>query len=97
MVCDVHFIFDSSYHVGTDVFAVVEGLQTAPYSRPVVFGEFGFGWSGVVDVHRGGIGVDPLLDFDCASAVIDFVGYIRGLGGDVTNLADEGDLLFHLL
>jgi hypothetical protein len=33
-----------------------------------------------------------LLDIYCASAVIDFVGYIRRLGGDVADLANKGDL-----
>lgn len=33
-----------------------------------------------------------MLDVDCAGAVIDFVGYIRRLGGDVADLANKGDL-----
>jgi len=33
-----------------------------------------------------------LLDIYCASAVIDFVGYIRRLGGYVADLANKGDL-----
>lgn len=34
-----------------------------------------------------------MFDFDGAGAVVEFVGDVGGLGGDVADLADEGELL----
>lgn len=39
-----------------------------------------------------GAHVDPLLHFDGAGAVVELVGHVRGLGADVADLADEGQL-----
>ncbi len=71
--------------------SIVEGLQPAPNPRPFILHE-----SGVVlaiaslKVHIRCFGIDPLLDFDGAGAVVKFVCDVGGLGGDVADLADEG-------
>lgn len=93
VVGDLHFVGDGSYDVGADVASVVESLQAAPDAGPFVLGELGFGGGGVGGGVHGGVGVDPLFHFDGAGAVVEFVGYVCGLGGYVADLADEGDLL----
>lgn len=35
-----------------------------------------------------------MLDFDDAGAVVELIGCVGGLGGDVADLSDEGYLLF---
>jgi len=90
VVCDFHFIGDRANDVGADVALVVEGLEAAPDAGVVVFNEFWFlVFGGVVG---GGVDVDPLFYFDSAGAVVEFVGDVGGLGGDVADLADEGNL-----
>ena len=72
---------------------VVEGLQPAPDTCPFVLDEFGLRDCGVGHGVHGSVGVDPLFDFYCAGAVVEFVGYVCGLGGDVADLADERHLV----
>lgn len=71
---------------------VVESFQPAPDARPFVFDEL---WLGDCRVRRrvhGSIRIDPLLHFYRARAVVEFVRYVRGLGGYAADLADERDL-----
>ena len=51
-----------------------------------------FSCRGGFAVSGGRVAVDPLLYFDEAGAVVEFVGYVCGLGGDGADLADKGDL-----
>ncbi len=80
--------------VCTDVAFVVEGFQAAPDAGVGVFDESRFGVVGVVGRVHGcdGVGVDPLFYFNGAGAIVEFVSYVCGLGGDVADLADECDL-----
>ena len=78
------------------VAAVVERLQPAPDAGPLVFHQFGLPGGFIVDVGVGVggafFGVDPLLNFNRARAVIEPVSVVGGLFGDVADLADEGNL-----
>ena len=95
VIRNLHLVRDGSDDVGADVPFVVESLEAAPDARPFVLDELRFRGAGVVvgGVH-GGVGVDPLLHFYGAGAVVELVGYVCGLGGYVADLADEGDLFF---
>lgn len=90
----MHFVevFDWSDDVRTNVSLVVESFQPPPHSGVAVLDELGFGAVHVFAVGVVGVWVDPLLDFDCAGAVVEAVGVVCGLGGDVADLAYEGDL-----
>lgn len=72
---------------------IVESLQAAPDAGPIVLDKLWFRDSGVRSGVHGSIGIDPLLHFYRAGAVVEFVGNICCLGGYVADLADEGDLL----
>ena len=100
VVLDFVFVGDGPDDVRADVAFVVEGFEAAPNAGVFVFGESGLrgggGAEGVVE-GGGGVRVDPLFDFDGAGAVVEFVGYVCGLGGYVADLSDEGDLLWGAL
>lgn len=86
MHVDLVEVGDGADDVGTDVALVVEGLEAAVDSHVGVLLKRRFSRLG------GRVAVDPLLHFNEACAVVEFVGYICGLGGDGADLADEGDL-----
>lgn len=93
---DFHLVGDGPDDVGADVAFVVEGFEPSPDASPVVGCE-GWGFGGVVFVVATAAHVvffEPLLDFDNAGAVVELVGCVGGLGGDVADLADEGYLFF---
>ena len=86
MVLDLIVVCQRTDDVGADVAFVVEGLEAAPDAGVGVFDEARFGGVGAVGgVHAGrevaaGLGVDPEFDLHCAGAVVEFVGYVCGLG-----------------
>ena len=88
MVVDLVAVCHRTDQVRGDVALAVEGLQTAPDAQVLPFFRLG------LCVCLVGICVYPLLYFDYAGAVVDFVGCVCGLGGDGVDLADEGYLGF---
>ncbi len=66
---------------------IVEGLEAAIYSN---IGVLLKGWFYTLS---GRIAVDPLLYFDQACAVIEFVSYVCSLCGDRADLANKSDLV----
>ena len=96
MVCDLHLVGDGADDVGAHMATVVEGFEPAPYACPLVLDQFRFSAEGVGGVVEAGgaVGVNPLFHFDGASAVVEFVGNVGSLGGDVADLADECELIF---
>ena len=88
MVVDLVAVCHRTDQVRGDVALAVEGLQTAEDAQVLSFFWLGF------CVCLFGVGVYPLLYFDYAGAVVDFVGCVCGLGGDGVDLADEGYLGF---
>lgn len=92
---DLHLIRDRPDDMRADMSPVVESFQSAPHPRPFILHEPGIVLAAcpAAEIHGRGLGIDPLLYFDRAGAVVEFVGDVGGLGGDVADLADEGDLL----
>lgn len=93
VVVDFVFVVDGSDDVGADVAFFIECLQAAPDACP--FSDFQFPFSGdrvtqFVVLWR--VGIDPLFYFYGSCAVVEFVGHVCSLGGDVADLADEGYL-----
>lgn len=92
VVGDFHLVGDWADDVGADVAFVVEGFQLSPDASPFILDKLGF-CGAAVDVHGVlRVCIDPLFDFYCAGAVVKFVGYVGRLGGDVSDLANEGYL-----
>ena len=85
-----HLVYYRPDNVGTDMAFVIESLQPAPDACVFVLGKLRF--LRVGGVRGGGVDVDPLFHLDGAGAVVEFVGDVGGLGADVADLADEGDL-----
>ncbi len=81
----------------TNVSSVVECFQTSPDTSPFVDYKFRFRGRRGVGHFACSVGVNPLLDFNGAGAVVEFVGYVRGLRGDVADLADEGELYIFMI
>jgi energy-converting hydrogenase Eha subunit C len=81
-------VFDGSDDCRSDRSSVVEALQLTPCSAVSTFDEFRFGGVGLFL----GVGIDPLLDFYTASAVIEPVCSIGSLVGYVAYLADKCEL-----
>lgn len=73
-------------NVAGDVAFAVKFFEAAPDVNVLTFGGKG------LRSLRVGIAVNPLLYVYKAGAVVDFEGCVRGLGGDVVNLANEGEL-----
>lgn len=93
VVGDFVLVVDGADDVRADVALVVEGFHAAPDAGPLADLQLALAGDGVAElVVLGGVGVDPLLDLDGAGAVVELVGHVRGLGGDVADLANEGDL-----
>lgn len=93
VVGDFVLVVDGADDVRADVAFVVEGFHAAPDAGPFADLQLALAGDGVAElVVLGRVGVDPLFDFDGAGAVVELVGHVRGLGGDVADLADEGDL-----
>lgn len=88
---DLHLVRHGPDDVRAYVPLVVEGFQAAPDARPLVGDQGGFATAAGGAV-AGVVGVDPLLDFDDAGAVVELVGGVCWLGGDVADLSDEGYL-----
>jgi hypothetical protein len=83
---DLVEVGDGADNVGANMALVVKGLEAAVDSNVGVLLQERFGNIGRC------VAVNPLLYFNEASAIVKFVGYVRGLGGDGADLADEGDL-----
>ena len=96
VIGNFHLVDYRSYDVGSHVAFVVEGLQPAPDARPFIFDELRLRGRRVGRRVHGRVGVDPLLDFYRARAVVELVGYVGRLCGDVADLANEGDLISDL-
>ena len=94
VILDLIFVDNGPDNVRADVTFVVEGFEAAPDAGVFVLGEFGLGRGGSKGVVQGsvGVGIDPLLHLYRTGAVVEFVGYICGLGGNVTDLSNECDL-----
>lgn len=94
VVLDLVVVGQRPDDVGADVAFVVEGFQPAPDAGVGVFDKTGLLAAGAVHGVGGEarVRVRPQLHFDGAGAVVELVGCVGGLGGDVADLADEGDL-----
>lgn len=79
-------IGDGTDDVGADVLLVIEGLDAAPDPNISIICELY-----LLRVFWG-VGVNPLFDINEASAIVEFVGYVGSLLGDIANLSDERDL-----
>lgn len=93
MVVDFVEVLDGSNDMSTNMSFAVKSLHSSPYSAVSILFQFRFCW--VECVHLILIrllAIHPLLDFDDACPIVDFVGYVGGLCGDVANLSYEGDL-----
>ena len=90
VVGDFHLVCYRPDNVGTDMSLVIERLQPAPDACVFILSKLRF--LRVGGVRGGGVDVDPLFHLDGAGAVVELVGDVGGLGADVTDLADEGDL-----
>jgi hypothetical protein len=86
VVINLVVISDRTDDVRRDVTLVVEGLQASEYAQVLAF--LGLRLCG----RAVRIAVDPLLYFDQAGSVVDFVGCVGGLAGDGVDLAYEGYL-----
>lgn len=84
MVIDLVEIRDGSDEMRAEVSLAVVILQLAGHTYVLALAGEGFG------VVRVGVRVGPLLDFDEAGAVVEFVGCVGGLGGDGLDLPDDG-------
>lgn len=94
VVVNLIVVRDRSDDMCANVFLIVEGLQLAPHSAIRVFDEFRFRVIAVAHLISGRhLTIVPLLDFDDACAIVNFVCDVCSLCTDVPNLADEGDLL----
>jgi hypothetical protein len=83
---DLVEISDGADNMGADMALVVKGLEaTIDPDIGVLF------QGGVGSVGRR-VAVDPLLYFDEAGTIVEFVSNVCGLGGDGADLTDEGDL-----
>lgn len=88
MVGDFVHVVDGADDLGADRSAVVEALELAPGAAVGALDQPGLCGVGVLD----GVRVDPLLDLYAAGAVVEPVGGVGGLSGDVTYLADKGEV-----
>jgi hypothetical protein len=84
MVIDLVEVSDGPDVVSCDVALVVEGFEAAPNAQVLSFFRL---WLCVGGIR---VTVDPLLHVDEASAIVNFVGCVGGLGLDGVDLADEG-------
>lgn len=66
-------------------------LDTAPCPSPIVLYQFRFMTTTFFD-GCAAVCIYPLLYFHSSCAIIKFVRYVCGLGGDVPDLADKGYL-----
>jgi hypothetical protein len=93
MVVNLVVISDRSNNVCADMFLVIEGLQFAPDSAVTFFDELRFRSTFIAHlVGQRHVTIVPLLHFNNASPVVDFVGDVGSLCADVSNLTDECDL-----
>lgn len=93
VVADLILVHDGPNHMGLDVFPAVVFLEFAPYSRPFAGLETFHAQIVALVVQLSVFHVAPDLDFDDASAVVDLVGDMRRLLGDVADLANQGDMV----
>ena len=77
-------IRDGSNQMRTEMSLAVIILQLARHTHVLALGGEDFG------VVRVSVGVGPLLYFDEAGAVVEFVGCVCGLGSDGLDLPDYG-------
>lgn len=90
VILDFHLVSYRPYDMSADMTSIIESLEAAPHTSPLILDELWFGRGRAIHVHRGGsVGVDPLLDFYGACAVVELVGYVCGLGGYIADLTDE--------
>ena len=94
MILNLHLICHRPNNVGAHMAAIVKRLQPPPHSRPLILHQLaGRFICRVANVHgSSGVGVDPLFYLDGSRAVVELVGDVCGLGADVADLAEEGDL-----
>lgn len=92
VIGDFHLVREWADDVGANVAFVVEGLQLSPDTSPFILDKLGLCRT-AVDVHRVlRVCIDPLFHFYCAGAIVEFVGDVSRLGGDVPDLTHEGYL-----
>ncbi|KAL9043429.1 MAG: hypothetical protein Q9214_003386, partial [Letrouitia sp. 1 TL-2023] len=98
---DLHLVCHGADDVRADVPAAVaaEHLEPPPDAAVLVLEQLVLACASIVVVVLVaaavwvlGAHVDPLLYFDGAGAVVEFVGHVGGLRADVADLADEGQL-----
>lgn len=91
VVCDFVLIRDRSDDMRAYMSPPSKSLDTAPRPSPIVLNQFRLVTTAF---FNGGAAVCiyPLLYFHSSCAIIKFVRYVCGLGGDVSDLADKGYL-----
>lgn len=94
MVVDLVEVRDRSDDVGANVSLAIECFHPPPDSAVAILYEFGLLRVEVHVILVCSFAVHPLFHFDYAGAVIDFVGYVRGLCGNIANLPNESDLTY---
>lgn len=84
MILNLIVIGQGADDVGANVTFVAESFEAAPDAGEGVFDECWFvgggGGGGSRGVGRGGVEINPLFYFDGAGSVVEFVGYVCGLG-----------------
>lgn len=91
MVCDFILIPDWSDDMRAYMSPPSKSLDPAPCPSPIVLYQFRFVATAFFD-RCAAVCIYPLLYFHRSCAIIEFVGYVGGLGGDVSDLADKGYL-----
>jgi energy-converting hydrogenase Eha subunit C len=81
-------VFDWSHNRRSDGSSVVKALQLAPCSAISAFDEFHLSRVGLFS----SVGIDPLLDFYTAGAIVEPVCRVCSLVGYVAYLADKCEL-----
>lgn len=91
MVCDFILVPDWSYDMRAYMSPPSKSLDTAPCPSPIVLYQFRFVATAFF-YRRAAVCIYPLLYFYRSCPIIEFVGYVGGLGRDVPDLADKGYL-----
>lgn len=93
VAADLVVIRDGPYDLRADMLLIVERLELAPHPCVAILDQPGFLPARRLPVLLAlrVVRVDPLLDLDGAGAVVELVGDVRGLRGDVADLRYESD------